>query len=107
VLAGSAGWQPAAAERAHQGALALTHATRTAGAPLNNGTLFCNLDACFVYRPAMVTFESARNSCQALGGDLVAYSSFEAQALVEKYFTKQVPLYSYWWVAHAAQAVPS
>ena len=70
-----------------------------AGAPLNNGTLFCNLDACYVYRPAMATFEAARNACQALGGDVVAYPSFEAQAVVEKYFAKQVPLYSYWWVA--------
>jgi hypothetical protein len=47
----------------------------------------------------MVTSGAARNSCLALGGDLVAYGSYEAQAQVEKYFAKQVPLYSYWWVA--------
>jgi hypothetical protein len=44
----------------------------------------------------MATFDGARNSCLALGGDLVAYTSFEAQLKVERYFTKQVPLYSYW-----------
>jgi hypothetical protein len=52
----------------------------------------------------MATFDSARNSCLALGGDLVAYPSYVAQAQVERYFTKQVPLYSYWWVARITQA---
>jgi hypothetical protein len=41
---------------------------------------------------------AARNACAALGGDLVAYPSFEAQHRVERYFAKQVPLHSYWWV---------
>jgi hypothetical protein len=47
----------------------------------------------------MVTQVAARNACLALGGDMVTYLSFEAQLIVEKYFLKQVPLYSYWWVA--------
>jgi hypothetical protein len=67
------------------------------GAPLNNGTLFCELDACFLYRPAAVAQGAARNACQALGGELPLYLSFEAQHRVERYFQKQVPLYSYWW----------
>jgi hypothetical protein len=75
-----------------------------AGAPLNNGTLFCEYDSCFVYRPTMVTQGAARNACQVLGGDLVAYPSYEAQYRVERYFTKQVPLYSYWWAASATAA---
>lgn len=49
----------------------------------------------------MVTQGAARNACLALGGDLAAYLSFETQLVVEKYFLKQVPLYSYWWVAEA------
>jgi hypothetical protein len=52
----------------------------------------------------MVAQSAARNSCQALGGDLPVYLSFEAQYRVERYFAKQVFLYSYWWVAPAAGA---
>ena len=73
-----------------------------AGAPLANGTLFCDGESCYVYRPTMVAFAAARNTCLSLGGDLVAYPSIEVQAAVEKYFSKQVPLYSYWWVAWQA-----
>jgi hypothetical protein len=46
----------------------------------------------------MGTFEQHRNACLALGGDMVAYMSYEAQLAVEKYFLKQTPLHSYWWV---------
>jgi hypothetical protein len=55
----------------------------------------------------MATFEGARNSCLSLGGDLPLYPSYEAQYRVERYFTKQVPLYSYWWVASSDRGCAS
>lgn len=51
-----------------------------------------------MYRPALASYGAARNSCLALGGDLAAYPSFEVQLRVERYFTKQLQLASYWWV---------
>jgi hypothetical protein len=69
----------------------------SAGAPLSNGTQFCDMESCYVYRPAAASFGAARNSCLALGGDLVVYPSFDVQLRVERYFTKQLQLASYWW----------
>ena len=72
-----------------------------AGAPLNNATQFCDGEQCYVYRAAAATFGAARDVCEALGGQLVAYPGWEVQLRVERYFPKQLQLLSYWWVAAA------
>jgi hypothetical protein len=52
----------------------------------------------------MGTFSLHQAACLALGGDLVTYLSAEVQHQVERYFLKQTPLYSYWWVAAGGDA---
>jgi hypothetical protein len=47
----------------------------------------------------MGSYAQHQAACLGLGGDLVAYLSSEVQQQVERYFLKQTPLYSYWWVA--------
>jgi hypothetical protein len=53
-----------------------------AGLPTDNDLIFCKSNvsaACYFYRTAQVPYTTAKSNCQALGGDLVSWSSDEEQ----------------------------
>ncbi len=68
---------------------------RPAGLPPSTADFYCNATrkACFSKGAATATFPAARSTCTAAGGDLVALTSYEKQAEIEKAL---VPLTSYW-----------
>ncbi len=56
-----------------------------AGAPIANTTLFCDINSTFCYSitASPVAWTTASTDCQALGGNLISYTSEQEQQMVE------------------------
>ena len=74
------------------------------GLPTDNDFIYCKHtlgQACYFYRTQAATHSSAKSSCQAMGGNLVAWNSDEEQLEVERYFASgsgTARLSSYYWI---------
>ena len=66
--------------------------------PAYNNTFFCDgtVSKCYV-RKASTNWDGARQTCQALGGDLVVFETMGEQIMLETYFYQKTgATYDYW-----------